>query len=103
MNHAAGSVASAALAQIIPLVRLQDGHAPYKGIWTFEQTQRGGVDATHCTYGHEQGPACVIENRHFEAREAASRFVGHLVVHGWGVLDLQPEGESLLYPPTSRS
>lgn len=94
---------SAALAHVIPLVRLQDGHAPYKGIWTFELTQLGRVEATHCTFGHEQGPACVIENRHFEAREAASRFVGHLVVHGWSVLELRPEGESLLYPHTTRS
>ena len=103
VNHAAGSLASAALAQVIPLLQLQDGHAPYKGIWTFEQIQLGRVEATHATYGHEGGPACVIETQHFEARETASRFVGHLVAHGWGVLDLQPEGECLVYPSTSRS
>jgi hypothetical protein len=88
-------------AEVIPLIRLQDGQAPYKGVWSLEQTQWGHVEASHCTISHGRGPNCIIENRQFEGRDAARRFVVHLVVHGWGVLELQPEGESLIYPAAS--
>ena len=84
------------LTEEIPLFQLQDGRAPYKGIWSFTQSLAGVVEATHCTYFQDKGPACVIENRHFDASEDASRFVDHLVIHGWGIHELKPEGERLL-------
>lgn len=87
------------LVGVVPLVRLQDGQAPYKGVWSFEQTHQGHVEASHCTFSHGWGPNCVIERLQFEGREAAGRFVGHLMVHGWEIIELQPEGESLFYPP----
>lgn len=89
-------VATAALAENIPLVQLQDGLAPYKGVWCFEQTEQGWVNASHCTMSQAQGPNCVIENRQFESKKAARLFIGHLVIHGWGVVDVQPAGETLL-------
>lgn len=91
-------MAAEAIGEVIPLMQLQDGQAPYKGVWCFEQTQQGQVEASHCTYGHGWGPNCMIESRQFAGREAARLFIGHLVVHGWGVIELEPEGESLLYP-----
>ncbi len=96
-------MAAPAFDEAIPLFWLQDGHAPYKGIWMFQQTLQGRVEATHCTFSHEHGPACVIENWQFELREAARQFIDHLLIHGWGILELQPAGESLLSLPTPRS
>lgn len=90
-------VATPALGESTPLVQLQDGLAPYKGVWCFEQTEQGRVNACHCTNSREQGPNCVIENKQFESRKAARRFIGHLVIHGWGVVELQPAGETLLF------
>ena len=91
------------MAEPIPLLQLHDGRAPYKGVWSFEQTRQGGVQATHSTFARSQGPGCVIEHRSFDALEVATRFASHLLIHGWGVLDLRREGECLLYPPMSRS
>ncbi|MEB3199601.1 MAG: hypothetical protein VKK62_03605 [Synechococcaceae cyanobacterium] len=90
------------MAAQIPLLTLQDGHAPYKGVWSFSKTEQGNVEAMHSTFRCGDGPGCVIERWQFVAHEAATRFASHLLVHGWSVQRLHLEGEGLLYPSGRR-
>jgi hypothetical protein len=77
----------------IALLSLQDASAPYKGIWQICQAEPGNFEAIHSTYHRENSPGCVIEQRLFKAREAATAFARHLIAHGWNVRDLHSEGE----------
>ena len=81
----------------IALLSLQDSSAPYKGIWQINQADASDFVAVHSTYLCEQSPGCVIEQRRFSARRAATDFARHLIAHGWGVLDLYSEGEHFWY------
>ncbi|NDG74680.1 MAG: hypothetical protein EBX49_04950 [Synechococcaceae bacterium WB8_1B_136] len=75
------------------LLSLQDSHAPYKGVWQIFQAAPGSFEAVHSTYRSEQCPGCVIEQRRFSARGAATAFARHLMAHGWNLRHLHGEGE----------
>jgi hypothetical protein len=81
----------------VALLSLQDSNAPYKGIWQICQAEPGNFEAIHSTYVREQSPGCVIEQRRFGARAAATDFARHLIAHGWDVRDLYSEGEHFWY------
>lgn len=81
----------------IALLSLQDSSAPYKGIWRICQAESSRFEAVHSTYVSEQSPGCVIEQRCFQARAAATDFARHLIAHGWNVRDLYNEGEHFWY------
>lgn len=81
----------------IALLSLQDTSAPYKGIWQICQADPGSFEAIHSTFQSEQSPGCVIEQRCFNARGAATAFARHLIAHGWNVRDLHSEGEHFWY------
>jgi len=81
----------------IALLSLQDASAPYKGIWQICQADPSHFEAVHSTYVSEQSPGCVIEQRRFQARAAATDFARHLIARGWNVRDLYSEGEHFWY------
>ena len=81
----------------IALLSLQDASAPYKGIWQICQADPSQFEAVHSTFVNERSPGCVIEQRRFQARSAATDFARHLIAHGWNVRDLYSEGEHFWY------
>ncbi|MFN5116785.1 MAG: hypothetical protein ACK5FE_01985 [Cyanobacteriota bacterium] len=81
------------MAAALPLLTLKDDRAPYKGVWSFEEMMPGKIHAFHSTFKGDYEPGCVIEQRCFLVRDAATKFARHLIIHGWGVLDLPEEGE----------
>jgi len=81
------------MAIAVPLLTLQDGRAPYKGVWRFVEPAPGSVRVIHDTYHRAAGPCCETEGWDFGGRDAATRFARFLMLHGWGLRDLQEEGE----------
>jgi hypothetical protein len=81
------------MATALPLMTLQDGRAPYKGVWRFVEAAPGSVQAIHDTFHPNGGPCCEIERWDFGGRESATHFARHLILHGWGLRDLHEEGE----------
>lgn len=64
-------------------IAFRDRKAPYKGIWVMEDQGCFGVRAQHSTYCRDAEPGCVIEQRTFDSALQASKFVRHLMSHGW--------------------
>lgn len=66
---------------------LRDEKAPYRGKWMICRDTDGHYLALHET--SETGKAAdVVEERSFDERGEASRFVRHLVLHGWSVYEV---------------
>lgn len=65
---------------------LRDERAPYRGKWMICTDTDGLYWALHETT--DDGKTLdVVEERSFKERREASRFVRHLVLHGWSVYE----------------
>ncbi len=65
---------------------LRDEKAPYRGQWMICTDNDGLYWALHETT--DDGKTLdVVEERSFKERSEASRFVRHLVLHGWSVYE----------------
>jgi hypothetical protein len=86
----------------IPLITLDDGHAPYKGTWCLVQhhpaeptgAQATALEAVHTTFCPERGPGCEIERLSFTGADPARQFVRHLLLHNWRVRSVHSAGEA---------
>jgi len=67
-------------------ISLRDEKAPYRGTWMIGSDPDGRYWALHDTSA-STGALEVVEERSFEERSDASRFVRHLVLHGWSVYE----------------
>jgi hypothetical protein len=79
-------------------IALQDRKAPYRGRWMIATNEHGKYWALHdapaadCTDFTSNGSAeasHVVEEREFNERKEACRFVKHLVIHGWTLCEQQ--------------
>ena len=65
---------------------LRDVKAPYRGTWMICAGTDGLYWALHET-SDERNTVDVVEECAFKERSEASRFVRHLVLHGWSVVE----------------
>lgn len=65
---------------------LRDEKAPYRGKWMICTDAEGRYWALHDT-ADDTSTMDVVEERSFEERSEASRFVRHLMLHGWSVYE----------------
>jgi len=87
---------------VIPLITLDDGHAPYKGTWCLVQQVPGDpsiaaisdLEAVHTTYHPDHGPGCEIERLSLSGEDLAREFVRHLLLHNWRVRNVHSAGET---------
>ena len=71
-------------------LELRDQHAPYRGTWMICTGTDGLYWALHETANDHNG-IDVVEECAFTERREASRFVRHLVLHGWTVDEVSSE------------
>jgi hypothetical protein len=74
-------------------IALRDERAPYRGKWLICADGEGCFWALHDTAA-EPEKTVVAESRKFQARLEASRFMRHLLLHGWSIYG-QTEGDIL--------
>jgi hypothetical protein len=74
-------------------IALRDERAPYRGKWLICADAAGRFWALHDTAA-EPEKTVVAETRQFQARLDASRFMRHLLLHGWSIYG-QSEGNML--------
>lgn len=65
---------------------LRDALAPYRGTWTICADTDGCYWALHDT-ADTGSTMAVVEECSFRRRSDLSRFVRHLVLHGWSVVE----------------
>lgn len=65
---------------------LRDERAPYRGKWMICTDTEGRYWALHDT-AEDISKIEVVEERSFNERSEARRFVRHLVLHGWSVYE----------------
>lgn len=74
-------------------VALRDERAPYRGRWLICADSQGQFWAVHDA-AMETDQSSVVEERLFPARHEASRFMRHLLLHGWSIYG-QGQGDLL--------
>jgi hypothetical protein len=72
---------------------LRDERAPYRGKWLICADCQGHFWALHDA-AKETDQSTVVQERLFPARHDASRFMRHLLLHGWSIYG-QGEGDIL--------
>ncbi len=65
-------------------IALRDERAPYRGKWLICVDGQGQFRALHDS-AMEADQSAVVEERLFSARLDASRFMRHLLLHGWSI------------------
>lgn len=65
-------------------IALRDERAPYRGKWLICSDGEGRFWALHDS-APEADQSAVVEERLFPARLDASRFMRHLMLHGWSI------------------
>jgi len=75
-----------------PLICLRDCEAPYRGRWVVYNngTSNGGHHycAIHHLKGSKRTTAEMIEERSLAGEDETSRFVRHLILHGWSIYEI---------------
>lgn len=65
-------------------IALRDERAPYRGRWLICGDGRGQFWALHDS-AMAVDQSAVVDERLFPARQEASRFMRHLLLHGWSI------------------
>ncbi|MGL6133367.1 MAG: hypothetical protein ACRC1L_04175 [Prochlorococcaceae cyanobacterium] len=71
-----------------PLISLRDCGAPYRGRWVVYNTGTKDYCAMHHLKEARADALETIEERIFEGDCEASRFVRHLLLHGWSIYEI---------------
>jgi hypothetical protein len=71
-----------------PLISLRDCGAPYRGKWVVYNTGNKDYCAMHHLKQPSDHAAETIEERIFEGDYQTSRFVRHLLLHGWSIYEI---------------
>ncbi len=70
-------------------IALRDERAPYRGKWLICVDCEGHFWALHDA-AKEADQSTVVQERQFPARDDASRFMRHLMLHGWSIYGQSP-------------
>jgi hypothetical protein len=70
--------------QLEQYIALRDERAPYRGKWLICADHDGHFWALHDS-AVETDKSAVVDQRAFPARLEASRFMRHLMLHGWSI------------------
>ncbi|MEX1317454.1 MAG: hypothetical protein AB1Z22_10060 [Synechococcaceae cyanobacterium] len=71
-----------------PLISLRDCGAPYRGKWVVYNTGNKDYCAMHHLKSGRMEAPQTIEERIFEGDSDTSRFVRHLLLHGWSIYEI---------------
>jgi hypothetical protein len=70
------------------LISLRDCGAPYRGKWVVYNTGSNDYCAKHHLRDVSKGAPDTIEERSFAGDGETSRFVRHLILHGWSIYEI---------------
>ncbi|MEO1002696.1 MAG: hypothetical protein AAFX65_06240 [Cyanobacteria bacterium J06638_7] len=71
-----------------PLISLRDCGAPYRGRWVVYDTGNKDYCAMHHLRDARTEAAQTVEERIFAGDDETSRFVRHLLLHGWSIYEI---------------
>lgn len=79
-------------ASLTPLICLRDCGAPYRGRWVVYNNATTNGNHSYCAVHHlkssSKQPPEMIERRALAGEDETSRFVRHLILHGWSIYEI---------------